>query len=73
MAFMDDVWLREQLAVLAIKSHKKPHELAGIAGISKTAYYDRVRHPDDFRRGELRRLDSYAKRFGLSLFMEGNS
>lgn len=70
MAFLDDVWLREQLDILSIRSHKKPHELAAIAGIKKTTYYDRCKHPDDFRRGELRALDRFAQRYGLSLFKE---
>lgn len=68
----DDKWLRDQIKILAIKADITPDEMAAIMGVSRAAYYNRLKNPDDFRRGELRRLDRLAERYGMTV-MEGHA
>lgn len=67
-----DQWLRDQLRILEIKSHKRPAEMAVLSGMSVASYYNRLRDPEEFRLKELRALDQLGRRFGV-IILEGES
>lgn len=45
-------------------------KLAQIIGTSRSSYYNRRRHPEEFRICELRKLDALANYYGYSIFTE---
>lgn len=69
-AFDSDLWLKDQLAILAIRSHKTPTELATIAGLGRACYYGRLRIPEEFSLKELRRLEKLARRYNMSVTVD---
>lgn len=48
--------LMDLLRRYAEKQHKKPPELYRDLGVSRNTMYKRLRNPDSFSRGELKRL-----------------